>query len=77
MNPNVKRVKDTVETGELGEHLGIVSYIHVWSNRKGIRRFQGQDKENRRRNPKDGYRKMVAILVEVEDENDEMGSRNA
>lgn len=77
MNPNVKRVKDTVETGELGEHLDIVSYIHVWSNGKVIRRFQGQDKENRWRNPKDGYRKMVAILVEVQDENDGMENENA
>lgn len=69
MNPNVKRVKDTVETFELGDHLDIVSYLNVWSNGKVVRRYTGQGEESRWHNPKDGYRKMVAILVEVEDEN--------
>lgn len=69
MNPNIKRVKDTVETIELGDHLDIVAYLNVWSNGNKVRRYTGQGEGNSWHNPKDGYRKMVAILVEIEEEN--------
>lgn len=68
MSSNVGRVRDTVETIELNGQLDIVSYLNVWSNGKVVRRYTGQGESSKWRNPSDGYRKIVAILVEVEEE---------
>ena len=46
--------------------LNVVSVLNVWSNGKKIRRYVGQGKDSLWHNPRDGYRKMVAILVEEE-----------
>ncbi|AEW47445.1 hypothetical protein BCB4_0217 [Bacillus phage B4] len=64
---NRKDVKDVIEALEVSDHLDIVKYIDVWSNGVTIRRWQGQGKGNNR-SPENGYKKMVAILVEVEEE---------
>lgn len=41
--------------------------VNVWSNGRVIRRYQGQDKSrhNYSTSAENGYRKMVAILIEV------------
>lgn len=46
---------------------GVTAVVNVWSNGKKIRRWTGQGDQNIWHNPKDGYRRMVAILVEVDD----------
>jgi hypothetical protein len=66
-NPDLKRVKNTIEAHELNDHLDIVNYVSVWSNGNKIRKFTGQGEGSAWHNPKDGYRKMVAILVEVDE----------
>jgi hypothetical protein len=63
----LKKVKDTFEALEVGDHLEIVNYVSVWSNGNKIRRFTGQGEGSSWHNPKDGYRKMVAILVELDE----------
>jgi hypothetical protein len=66
-NPDLKKVKDTLEAHEVNDHLDIVNYVSVWSNGSKIRRFTGQGEGSSWHNPKDGYRKMVAVLVEVDE----------
>lgn len=66
-NQHLKKVKDTIETLEVSDHLDIVNYVSVWSNGSKIRRFTGQGEGSAWHNPKDGYRKMVAILVEIDE----------
>jgi len=55
------------EIAELLKNNGysVVNTVNVWSNGRKIRRYSGQDEQSVWHNPKDGYRKMVAILVEV------------
>ncbi|QVW29035.1 phosphate starvation protein [Bacillus phage SWEP1] len=64
---NKDDVKAVIEELEVSDHMDIVKYIDVWSNGVSIRRYQGQGKGNNR-SPENGYKKMVAILVEVEEE---------
>jgi hypothetical protein len=50
-----------------------VSKRIVWSNGKVIRLYNGQNKSSTWHNPRDGYRKMVAVLYELnEGEKDEI-----
>lgn len=48
----------------------VVDMVNVWSNGKVIRRWAGQGEQSKWRNPEDGYRKMIAILVEENEWND-------
>jgi hypothetical protein len=49
---------------------GVANVVNVWSNGKKIRRWAGQGKNSTWHNPRDGYRKMIAILVEVDEEDE-------
>jgi hypothetical protein len=58
---------------ELAEADDRFVVMDVWTNGRGISRYSGQDKLEERgyirnRGGEQGYRKMLAILVEVEDE---------
>lgn len=59
-----KIVQDKIGEEGIDQMLNIVNVVSVWSNGTTIRRYAGQDKGN----VKTGYRKMVAILVEVKDD---------
>lgn len=50
------------------EGYNVVNVVSAWSNGTKIRRYSGQDTESVWHNPKDGYRKMYAVLIEVETE---------
>ncbi|AYA77389.1 hypothetical protein DOE78_19105 [Bacillus sp. Y1] len=50
------------------EGYEVVNVINAWSNGKVVRRYTGQDENSVWHNPKDGYRKMFAVLIEVETE---------
>ena len=63
--------KDVLKTKLESEGYNVVSVINAWSNGHKIRRYCGQDKDSVKHNPKDGYRKMYAILIEVEEAADE------
>ncbi|AMW62165.1 hypothetical protein PHRODO_124 [Bacillus phage Phrodo] len=66
---NKDDVKAVIEELEVSDHMDIVGFVNIWSNGVKIRRYQGQDKLNYGETSKDkGYKKMVAILVEVEEE---------
>jgi len=43
----------------------IVRVINVWSNGNKIRRYAGQGESSVWHNPKDGFRKMIAVLIEA------------
>jgi hypothetical protein len=61
--------KETVRRAILRETgLDVVSFVNVWSNGKKIRKWVGQDDRCTWHNPRDGYRRMVAVLVEIEKE---------
>lgn len=49
-----------------GLGVDVVSVVSVWSNGSKIRRYSGQDEHSVWHNPKDGYRKMYAVLIEQE-----------
>lgn len=59
-------VKQAIETIELCDIMDVSNVVNVWSNGSKIRRYTGQGKASTWHNPKDGYRKMVAILVEID-----------
>lgn len=59
-----KIVQDKIGEEGIDQMLNIVNVVSVWSNGTTIRRYAGQDKTS----SKTGYRKMVAILVEVKDD---------
>ncbi|HDR8453928.1 TPA: hypothetical protein QC364_000718 [Bacillus cereus] len=61
---NAKIVKDKIGEEGIDQMLNIANVVSVWSNGTTIRRYAGQDKSNDRQ----GYRKMVAILVEMKDD---------
>jgi hypothetical protein len=44
----------------------VVNVLNVWSNGKVVRRYVGQNEKSVWHNPRDGYRKMLAILIEEE-----------
>jgi len=71
-NPDLIRVRDIVEDLNINEHLDIANYVSVWSNGSKIRRYSGQGEGSEWHNPKDGYRKMIAILVEIDIEKEEL-----
>ena len=52
------------------EQAQVANVVNVWSNGKKIRRYQGQDKSGYTvsTSADKGYRKMVAILIEVPEE---------
>lgn len=52
---------------ELSNYFEINGVISVWSNGNVIRRYQGQGAHSSK-SPDEGFRKMVAILVEVRGE---------
>ena len=64
---DVSKVKDILADLNVDEHLDIVNCVSVWSTGNIIRRYTGQGEGNNR-SPKDGYKKMVAILVELPEE---------
>jgi hypothetical protein len=49
------------------EGFHVVNVVSAWSNGNKIRRYSGQDSKSVWHNPKDGYRKMYAVLIEVEE----------
>jgi hypothetical protein len=49
------------------EGYDVVNVINAWSNGNTIRRYSGQDENSVWRNPSKGYRKMYAVLIEVEE----------
>lgn len=57
----VKKIKELPKGNKLVERI-------VWSNGVVVRKFCGQDK----RYPKNGYRKMVMVLYEVGEDNEEL-----
>ncbi|WP_199089067.1 hypothetical protein [Bacillus mycoides] len=59
-----KIIQDKIGEEGIDQMLNIVNVVSVWSNGTTIRRYAGQDKNS----AKTGYRKMVAILVEVKDD---------
>lgn len=44
----------------------IVKVVNVWSNGSKIRRYSGQGEHSEWHNPSDGYRKMYAVLIEMD-----------
>ena len=63
---DAKDVKQALETIEISDIMNVENVVNVWSNGNKIRRYTGQGENSSWHNPKDGYRKMVAILVEVD-----------
>lgn len=60
-----KDTRESIEDAiEMDTNYRVVNVTNVWSNGKKIRRYQGQGENTKWHNPDDGYRKMVAILVE-------------
>lgn len=59
-----KIIQDKIGEEGIDQMLNIVNVVSVWSNGTTIRRYAGQDKNS----VKAGYRKMVAILVEVKED---------
>ncbi|QEG04298.1 hypothetical protein [Bacillus phage BC-T25] len=64
---DVQKVKDILANLNVDEHLDIVNCVSVWSTGTLIRRYTGQGSGNNR-SPEKGYKKMVAILVELPEE---------
>lgn len=60
-------VKEIIQEQELDNVFKINGVVNVWSDGKKIRRWAGQSDASQWHNPKDGYKKMVAILVEVDE----------
>ena len=58
--------KDKLTEKLTEEGYEVVRVVYVWSNGNKIQRYSGQDEESVWHNPKDGYRKMTAILIETE-----------
>ena len=66
MMQDIRDVKDTLDAIKINDIMDIVSVVNVWSNGNKIRRYTGQGEDSEWHKPKDGYRKMVAILVEID-----------
>ncbi len=64
---DAKDVKKALETIEIGDIMNVVNVVNVWSNGNKIRRFIGQGDGSTWHNPRDGYKKMVAVLVEIDE----------
>lgn len=45
----------------------VVTVRNVWSNGKKIRNYSGQGEQSVWHNPSNGYRKMIAVLIEIND----------
>lgn len=65
MDDSMRMYSALVDSG----NAQVASVVNVWSNGRVIRRYQGQG-EGFTRSPERGYRKMVAILIEVGDVNE-------
>ncbi|MCY7948032.1 hypothetical protein P8891_06185 [Bacillus atrophaeus] len=65
---NAKDVKDALKASEISNIMNVANVVNVWSNGSKIGRYAGQGEGSSWHNPNDGYRKMVAILVEVDEE---------
>jgi hypothetical protein len=59
--------RDKLKAKLITEGYDVVNVINAWSNGSKIRKYVGQDSESVWHNPKDGYRKMYAVLIEVEE----------
>lgn len=64
---DIKVVKEIIEEQELENVFQINGVVNVWSDGNKIRKWAGQSDASQWHNPKDGYRRMVAILVEVDE----------
>lgn len=64
---DVRKVKDILADLNVDEHLKIVNCFSAWSDGSIARRYTGQGAGSNR-SPKKGYKKMVAILVELPEE---------
>lgn len=60
----IDRIKSELEASG----YNVANVVSAWSNGSKIRRYSGQDGESIWHNPKDGYRKMYAVLIEIEEE---------
>lgn len=63
---DAKDVKDKLDSIEFSDSVNVVNVVNVWSNGNKIRRYVSQDKNNDY-SPENGYKKMVAILVEIDE----------
>ncbi|QPK89852.1 hypothetical protein IEN91_05285 [Bacillus velezensis] len=52
---------------DTGSKLDVINTFTVWSNGTKIRRYQGQDKNSTQHHPDKGFKKMIAILVEIDE----------
>lgn len=64
-------IKKTVEDLGLNEKVKVVNYLNVWSNGNKVRRYVGQGKGSEWHSPEKGYKRMVAILVDIDDLKDD------
>lgn len=62
MSENLRIKQELIAQG-----YDVVNVVTAWSNGNKIRRFQGQDENSAWHNPRNGYRKMYAVLIEVEE----------
>ncbi|WP_141431943.1 hypothetical protein [Bacillus sp. 03113] len=58
-----ERIKESLIT----QGFDVVNVVTAWSNGSKIRRYQGQGEGSEWHSPKDGYRKMYAVLIEVKE----------
>lgn len=56
-------LRETIEAVTSKKVAGVVD---VWSNGKSSRRYIGQDITNTGKSPKDGFKRMVAVYIEVD-----------
>lgn len=61
----MNKVKEELQKIGFYEKFSVVNTVNVWSDGKTMRRYQGQDKINV--GGSGNKRKLVAILIEVED----------
>lgn len=62
-----KELKETIETVTGKKVAGV---IDVWSNGKSSRRYIGQDITNQGGRKSDGFKRMVAVYIEVNEDVD-------
>ncbi|QOV08337.1 hypothetical protein Kirov_138 [Bacillus phage Kirov] len=65
---DVKFVQGVIGEEGIDQMLNIVNVVSVWSDGKTMRRYVGQNEKSTTHKASEGYRKMVAIIVEVKDD---------
>lgn len=65
---NLNKVKDAANNLILDENMRVVRCVNIWSDGNKIRRFSGQNAKSTWHKPEDGYKKMIAVLIEVDEE---------